>query len=123
MSDLSTAARKTDAARGTAMPGGRYPINNKQDLSNAIRAVGRSKGGAAGRAAVRRFIMKRAKALNASDMIPASWNADGSLSDDSEGDHTGRWTAAQDHAYDRAHGIKQGSPRDRALDKARGVTA
>lgn len=116
MSDLSTSARKQDASQGTAMPGGRYPINNKADLQNAIRAVGRAKGGAAGRAAVRRFIMKRAKALNASDMIPDTWAADGSLKAGS-----GQMTAAQDHAYDRAHGIKQGSPRDKALDAKRGV--
>jgi len=49
------------------------------DMHNAIMAVGRAKGGAAGQAAVRRFIMKRAKALGGMDQIPASWNADGSL--------------------------------------------
>lgn len=117
MSDLSTSARKQDASQGTAMPGGRYPINNKADLSNAIRAVGRAKGGEAGRAAVRRFIMRRAKALGASAMVPDTWNANGTLKGKS-----GNWTAASDHAYDRAHGIKEGSPRDKALDAKRGVT-
>lgn len=117
MSDMSTAARNADASHGTAMAGGRFPINNKADLQNAIRAVGRAKGGEAGRAAVRRFIMKRAKALGASDMIPATWNANGTLKSKS-----GAMTVAQDHAYDRAHGIKQGSPRDKALDAKRGIT-
>jgi hypothetical protein len=31
------------------------------------------------------------------------------------------WTVAEDDAYDRAHGIKEGSPRDNALDRKRGV--
>lgn len=117
MSDMSTSARKTDAAHGEAMPGGRFPIANKADLQNAIRAVGRAKGGEAGRAAVRRFIMKRAKALNADDLIPATWNPNGTLKAKS-----GNWTAAADHAYDKAHGIKEGSARDKALDARRGVS-
>ncbi|HET6909837.1 MAG TPA: hypothetical protein VFH54_10905 [Mycobacteriales bacterium] len=127
MADISDQTRQHATAVGDAMPGGRYPIRNKQDLSNAIRAVGRSKGGAAGRAAVRRFIIKRAHALGADSMIPDTWNSDGTLkssssSDDSEDDHPGgHWTTAQDHAWDAAHGVKQGSPRDKALDRARGV--
>jgi hypothetical protein len=32
-----------------------------------------------------------------------------------------KYTEAQDQAYDKAHGIKQGSKRDNALDKKRGV--
>lgn len=31
------------------------------------------------------------------------------------------WTAAEDDAWDRAHGIKEGSARDNALDRKRGV--
>jgi hypothetical protein len=31
------------------------------------------------------------------------------------------WTAAEDRAYDRAHGIKEGSPADNRLDRRRGV--
>jgi hypothetical protein len=31
------------------------------------------------------------------------------------------WTVAEDDAYDRAHGIREGSPRDNALDRRRGV--
>lgn len=30
-------------------------------------------------------------------------------------------TEAQDHAYDKKHGIKEGSARDNALDKKRGL--
>lgn len=110
MADINASERKQAASDGQAMPGGRYPIRNKSDLQNAIHAVGRAKGGEAGRRAVRRFIMKRAKALGASDMIPGSWRPDGSL-----------WTEASDEADDRAHGVKEGSARDKALDAKRGV--
>ena len=72
-------ARDTAESKGQAMSGGRFPIRNTADLQNAIRAVGRAKGGDAGRAAVRRFVIKRAVALNARAMIPATWASDGSL--------------------------------------------
>lgn len=110
MADISTAQRKQAAANGAAMPGGRYPIRNRDDLQNAIHAVGRAKGGEAGRAAVRRFIIKRAKALGLSNMIPGSWRPDGTL-----------WTDAEDEADDARHGVKEGSARDKALDAKRGV--
>lgn len=32
-----------------------------------------------------------------------------------------KWSKAKDDAYDKAHGIKEGSKRDKALDKKRGV--
>ena len=75
MSDISQSARDTAESKGQAMSGGRFPVRNKADLANAIRAVGRAKP--SDRNAVRRFIIKRAKALGAS--YPSSWNADGSL--------------------------------------------
>lgn len=75
MSDISQSARNTAAQKGQAMSGGRFPIRNKTDLANAIRAVGRAKP--SDRDAVRRFIIRRAKALGAS--YPTTWNADGSL--------------------------------------------
>lgn len=80
---MSQDGRDMLAKKGAAMEGGRFPITNKDDLQNAIRAVGRAKGGESGRAAVRRFIIKRAKALGLSNMIPISWDGDGSLSGDS----------------------------------------
>lgn len=76
MADLSMDARKQAAAKGQAMPGGRFPIRNRADLENAIRAVGRANGN---HDAVRRFIVKRAQALGLSSLIPANWNSDGSL--------------------------------------------
>jgi hypothetical protein len=32
-----------------------------------------------------------------------------------------KWTAAKDEAYDKAHGIREGSAKDNTLDKKRGV--
>jgi hypothetical protein len=71
--------RQRAESKGRAMPGGRFPIENEADLRKAIQAVGRAKGGEAGRAAVRRFIIKRARALGLSKLIPSSWAGDGSL--------------------------------------------
>lgn len=79
MADISEEARRNAAAKGQALPGGRFPIRNRNDLENAIRAVGRAKGGDAGRNAVRRFIIKRARALGLSDLVPDTWNSDGTL--------------------------------------------
>lgn len=56
-------------AKGQAMPGGRYPIRNRSDLENAIRAVGRSKTPAATRA----WIKKRAAQLGLTSLVPADW--------------------------------------------------
>ena len=73
------AARDESEQAGSAMKGGRFPINNKEDLRRAIQAVGRAKGGEAGRQAVRRFIIKRARALGLTDMIPSNWASNGAL--------------------------------------------
>lgn len=65
---------------GAAMEGGRFPIENREDLLNAIRAVGRARPNTdAERAKVRRHIMRRARALGLTELIPDSWNSDGSL--------------------------------------------
>lgn len=74
--DLSAAGRKKAAASGAAMSDGSYPINSKADLRKAIRAVGR---GNADHSAIRKHIIKRAKALGLEAMVPDNWNADGSL--------------------------------------------
>lgn len=84
MADMNTAQRRQAAARGQALPdaqtGGRFPITDRVSLDKAIRAVGRVRPDTdAARASVRRFIIKRASALGASDMIPDSWLSDGSL--------------------------------------------
>lgn len=79
MADLSASGRRQSAQRNRAMPGGRFPIENEADLRRAIQAVGRAQGGEQGRRAVRRFIIRRARTLGASQLIPGNWNPDGSL--------------------------------------------
>jgi len=75
----SAEQRRKAEGKGQAMAGGRFPIRNREDLIKAIHAVGRAKGGEAGRAAVRRFIIKRAKALGLTSLLPSNWASDGSL--------------------------------------------
>lgn len=53
-----------------------YPIADAEDLGKAIRAVGR---GGSDHDAIRRHIIKRAKALGLSSEIPDDWSADGSI--------------------------------------------
>jgi hypothetical protein len=78
MADLSAEGRRRAAAKGQAMQGGRFPITNRTDLQNAIHAVGRAKGD---HALVRRFIIRRARALGLTNLIPDNWSADGTLKD------------------------------------------
>lgn len=68
---MGQAGRDALAKKGQAMPGGRYPIANRDDLSNAIRAVGRTDPSKRG--AVKAFIKKRAAALGLTSMIPDDW--------------------------------------------------
>jgi hypothetical protein len=53
-----------------------YPIGDKDDVDKAVHAVGR---GGPDHDHIRAYIIRRAKALGASSMIPDNWNADGSL--------------------------------------------
>ena len=65
----STDERNAMAESGEAMEDGSFPIKDTDDLRNAIMAYGRAKNQAAAKA----HIMKRAKDLDAADMIPESW--------------------------------------------------
>ena len=67
--DVSGGEREKLAKEGKAMPDGSFPIANESDLRNAISAYGRAKN----RAAAKRHIMKRARALGLEDLIPESW--------------------------------------------------
>ena len=69
MAQFSTAERLTLARKGEAETGGRYPIRNTGDLRNAIQAYGRSKTPGQTRA----WIVQRARALGATNLLPASW--------------------------------------------------
>lgn len=74
--DVSTEERERLADRGQAMPDGSYPIANKQDLRNAIQAFGRAKDPAK----VKEHIIRRARALGASDLIPEGWEGKKAMS-------------------------------------------
>lgn len=69
---VSAEARRKAEERGEAREGGSWPIRNKADLKNAIQAIGRAKPGE--RLAVKRWIIKRARELNAINLLPESWN-------------------------------------------------
>jgi hypothetical protein len=85
MADYSTDPLRQLVKQGKAMPApgqdraGRFPIKTKDDLQNAIRAVGRVTGGEEERAKVRRFVIKRAREMNLQDLIPDNWASDGTL--------------------------------------------
>lgn len=76
----SAKQKQAMAAKGQAMKNASgdpsYPIKSKADLRKAIRAVGR---GGADHDKIRAHIVKRAKALGLTSMIPDNWKADGSM--------------------------------------------
>lgn len=61
--------RASMAKEGNALPDGSYPIANKADLKNAISSFGRAKDPDT----VKSHIIARAKALDATDLLPADW--------------------------------------------------
>ena len=67
--EFSGATRERMAEAGTAMPDGSFPIANRADLMNAIRSVGRAKN----YDAAKQHIIRRARALDAMDMLPEDW--------------------------------------------------
>lgn len=76
MSDLrarefSTEERERLAKEGKAMPDGSYPIVTREDLENAIQAIGRSDDPEA----TKRHIKKRARDLGLTELIPEGWNS------------------------------------------------
>ena len=78
MAEFTTKQREKLAEEKEAMPDGSYPIRNRSDLKNAIQAIGRAKNPAKTKA----WIKKRARELDAEDLIPESWLEH--LDDDSE---------------------------------------
>ena len=68
--DFTTKQRKTAASAGAALPDGSFPIKNRQDLKNAITALGRAKDPAK----AKRHIIKRARALGLVSSLPEDWD-------------------------------------------------
>lgn len=69
MPEFSTKQREKLADEHEAMPDGSYPIRNRADLKRAIQAFGRSKNPEKTKA----WIKRRARELDAEDLIPESW--------------------------------------------------
>jgi len=64
--EYSTAQREDMADSGEALPDGSYPIADREDLENAIKAYGRAKD----QSAAAKHIAKRARALGLAELIP-----------------------------------------------------
>lgn len=75
--------RKDLAKNGEAMPNGKYPIRNRQDLKDAIRLSGSS---SMPKEDVKKWIKKRAKELNLEDELPEDWKVEKTM--DTEDAHT-----------------------------------
>lgn len=79
--DYSSSQRRRMAANGQAMRDGSFPIADEADLRNAIQSVGR----AANYASAKRHIIRRARALGLTEILPEDWQktekAMGALSD------------------------------------------
>lgn len=69
--EFSQSERDSAADSGAALPDGSFPIHNKQDLSNAIHAIGRAKDPGKAKAHIKR----RARALGATDQLPDDWKS------------------------------------------------
>jgi len=67
--EFSDKEREHAADTGAAMPDGSFPIENKEDLRNAIQAHGRAKDPEKAKA----HIIARAKNLGAEDELPDDW--------------------------------------------------
>jgi hypothetical protein len=93
---MSRQMREKLASEGKALPDGSYPIRNEEDLKNAIQAYGRSKPGK--RAAVRRHIIKKARALGKSELVPEQWKTAGLIDEEVVTDIQARVAAAKSTA-------------------------
>ena len=67
--EFDTEERRRLARKGAAMPDGSFPIVTREDLMNAVHAIGR----ASNPEAAKRHIIKRARALGLTGMLPEGW--------------------------------------------------
>lgn len=70
--DFSHSERKDLAKKGEAMPNGKYPIRNRQDLKDAIKLSGASD---MPKEKVKAWIKKRAKELGLESEFPEDWKS------------------------------------------------
>jgi hypothetical protein len=72
--DISQDERDKAAKSGAALSDGSYPIRNAEELKAAIKLVGRSKDHST--ASVKAHIIKRAKALGLTNLLPDDWKVE-----------------------------------------------
>ena len=70
MATFTQEQREKLADQGRVMPDGSYPIRNRSDLENAIKAIGQSND----YDKTKRWIIKRAGQLKLKDILPESWD-------------------------------------------------
>ncbi len=70
--DFNASDRKRLAGEGKALPDGSFPIENEEDLHNAVRLAGHAKD----KAAAKKHIIARAKAMGATGALPDDWQGD-----------------------------------------------
>jgi hypothetical protein len=68
LTNFSDEERKALAKKGAARPDGSYPIRNATDIHHAVNDVNRT-----GDAGAKAWVIKRAKQLNLTDQLPATW--------------------------------------------------
>lgn len=71
--DVSTATRQKYAKKGWALDDGSFPIASAADVRRAVQAYGRTTPEK--KAQVRRHIMRRARGLGRTDLIPETWKS------------------------------------------------
>lgn len=76
--------RKKLAEEGLALPDGSFPIRNKQDLKDAVKAIGLARS----YEKTKKWIIKRARELNSIDELPESWKVKDDNISDSKKDRT-----------------------------------
>lgn len=74
--DLNAAAKRYAASQGWALSNGSYTIrpvemHGRRDLAKAVLALGR---GSLSTATIKAHIIKRAKAIGATSLLPSSWH-------------------------------------------------
>lgn len=72
--DFSTKEREKLSEEKHAMPDGSFPIRNLADLGDAIQSFGRASNDK--QAAVKKFIIRRAKELGATEKLPEGWSVE-----------------------------------------------
>jgi hypothetical protein len=71
LSRVTPRTRERAAKNREAMPDGSFPVRDGADLRRAIKAFGRAKD----KGAAKRHIIRRARALGKTDLLPDAWKA------------------------------------------------